>query len=383
VPRLRAAAARPEGPADERAARRRAIAAIGLLRLGEGGDAREIFRDEPDPRARTFFIQQAGRYGLPIGALIERLRTEDDPSRIRGLLFAIGEHGALGGPSVDAGAVASTIRERFLGHDDAGVHGAAGWLLTRIGAGVDPSADPPRNADRSNWYVTREGHRMVILDGRGVPGVDRVFAIAATETTVEQFLRFDPNHWYNREITAGPTSPANVVTWGRAIDYCEWLNDQERRPAAQSCYPHRGDRLALPLVSPDLAKTGYRLPTRAEREFACRAGTTTRRYYGDEDDLLHRYAWIYRDKRASRMEPVGRLLPNDFGLFDVYGNVSEWIAEIHPGGNNVATSGGAYHSQPEEIDSIRVDWTLPDLNYNRYGFRIARTVEPDELGRPR
>jgi formylglycine-generating enzyme required for sulfatase activity len=83
------------------------------------------------------------------------------------------------------------------------------------------------------------------------------------------------------------------------------------------------------------------------------------------------------------MEPVGRLLPNDFGLFDIYGNVSEWNADIHPEGQQVATSGGAYHSQPEEVDSIRVDWTLPDLNYNRYGFRIARTVEPDELGRPR
>ncbi len=388
VPRLRDAAARPSGPGDERTASHRAIAAIVLLRLGEGGDAWEIFRDEPDPRARTFVIHQADRYGLPLGTLTGRLESEDDPARIRGLLFAIGEHGARGHPrprptpaSSDrssAGASSATATRACTGRPN----GSSRRWATIPRSPVD---HPAAGTGRRNWYVSREGYFMIILDARRVPGINRAFAIAAKETTVEQFLRFDPSHWYNREVTADRTSPINVVTWPRAIDYCEWLDGREGLPAAQSCYPRQGDRLAHPLVVPDLSRTGYRLPTRAEWEFACRAGTTTRRYYGEDDDdrLIHRYAWVYKDKLPTRMEPVGRLLPNDFGLFDVYGNVSEWNADIHRDGKQVGTSGGAYHSPPNEVSSVSGDWTLPDLHYNRYGFRVARTIELDEEDRPK
>ena len=97
--RLQAEASRPsaaQAPGErDHVAHRRAIAAMALLRLGEGGDAWEIFRNEPDPTARTFVIHHAARYGLSLTTLIERLPVEQDPSRIRGLLFAIGQHRAL------------------------------------------------------------------------------------------------------------------------------------------------------------------------------------------------------------------------------------------------------------------------------------------------
>jgi hypothetical protein len=395
VPKFRVAAARPAGVAADRAVRRRAIAAIALLRLGEGGDAWAIFRDEPDPGARTFVIHHATGYSLPLATLIGRLPAEGDASRIRGLLFAIGQHGALTGSDADRHRADEVVRRRFLGHDDAGVHAAAEWLLRKLagagtsaGPGAAPSEtarSPAGGAARRNWYRTKEGHVMIILDARRVPGIDRGFAIAAHETTIEQMLRFDPDHWYNREVTVDRTSPANVATWARAIDYCEWLNGAEGLHESRSCYSHRGDRLAHPLPSPDLAKTGYRLSTRAEWGFACRAGTTTRRYYGDDDDntLLDRYGWIYRRGRRSLIQPVGLLLPNDFGLFDLYGNVAEWNTDIHTDGNQVIISGGGYHALPEDVGSLLTEPTMPDLHYNSYGFRIARTIAVDETGRPR
>jgi hypothetical protein len=392
VPKLRAAAApaaAQPGSSDDEAAARRALAAICLLRLCEGAGAWEIFRNEPDPRARTFVIYNGASYGLPLATLIARLKVDADPARIRGLIFAIGQHDALETSASESRLVVSLIRERFLGHDDAGVHGAAEWLLGKLGASasagasaVDSAADSTRKSALARWFVSREGHTMVVIDARRDPRIKRAFAIAARETTIEQMLRFDPAHWYNKEISVSPTCPIGVVTWSRAIEYCEWLNRRDGIPESQSCYAHGNEPLSYSKFNPDLTKTGYRLPTRAEWEFACRAGTVTRRYYGNDnsDELLHHYVWLARESAKLRLEPVGRLMPNDFGLFDMYGNVSEWNAEIPDGGNHVFTSGGGFKALPQEFDSAYCMMTSPDLQYNQFGFRIARSIELDEKG---
>ncbi len=66
------------------------------------------------------------------------------------------------------------------------------------------------------------------------------------------------------------------------------------------------------------------------------------------------------------MEPAGRLPSDDFGPFEMCGCATELNAHITPGGHNAASSGGAYHSQPEEVDSVQIDWTLPVLK----SFRV-------------
>ena len=68
---------------------------------------------------------------------------------------------------------------------------------------------------------------------------------------------------------------------------------------------------------------GYRLPTEAEWEYTCRAGTLTSRYYGNSVELLRQYAW-YEPNSLHHAQPAGSLLPNDLGLFDTLGNVFEW-----------------------------------------------------------
>ena len=82
---------------------------------------------------------------------------------------------------------------------------------------------------------------------------------------------------------------------------------------------------------------GYRLPTEAEWEYACRAHAVTSRCYGQVDGLLPEYAW-YRANSGEQSQPGGMLKPNDFGIFDMHGNVSEWCHDRHgrlpnPGGN--------------------------------------------------
>ena len=75
-----------------------------------------------------------------------------------------------------------------------------------------------------------------------------------------------------------------------------------------------------------LARKGYRLPTEAEWEYACRAGTSTARYHGTSIDLLGAYAH-YRDNSQEHAWRCGELLPNDLGLFDMLGNVYDWCQD--------------------------------------------------------
>jgi formylglycine-generating enzyme required for sulfatase activity len=77
-----------------------------------------------------------------------------------------------------------------------------------------------------------------------------------------------------------------------------------------------------------LRRTGYRLPTEAEWEYACRAGSVSSRYYGSSVELLPRYAW-YAANSQERAWPVGQKRPNDLGLFDMHGNLWTWAQDVY------------------------------------------------------
>jgi formylglycine-generating enzyme required for sulfatase activity len=143
-----------------------------------------------------------------------------------------------------------------------------------------------------------------------------------------------------------------------------------------------------------LQLTGYRLPTEAEWEYACRSNTETSRYYGELKELLDRYANFQGSENNKSTFSVGYLKPNDFGLFDMLGNAAEWCEDRmkeYAEGEDVddpedalaidnrqrrISRGGSFNIESEYLRSAsRPERCTPDSILPFMGFRVARTFK--------
>jgi len=134
----------------------------------------------------------------------------------------------------------------------------------------------------------------------------------------------------------------------------------------------------------------YRLPTEAEWEYACRAGTTTRWSFGEDAGPVESYAWSLEGLRAGA-EEVGTKLPNPWDLHDMHGSVWEWCQDwysghyyhsspdVDPRGPSSGTyrvrRGGSFSSQARHVRSAARDWYWPDECHSDIGFRLVRQAE--------
>ncbi len=148
--------------------------------------------------------------------------------------------------------------------------------------------------------------------------INHRYAIANKEVTVAQYREFFPD-FDHLEMRRSPETdcPVQAISWYDAAKFCIKLSEAEGIPKDQWCYlPNSQDAYAAGMrVAPDfLSRTGYRLPTEVEWEYACRAGAVGRRYYGDCDQLLGHYVWFQdnaeeshvagRDEKAERHGPL-------------------------------------------------------------------------------
>ncbi len=111
---------------------------------------------------------------------------------------------------------------------------------------------------------------------------------------------------------------AENVSWPVAALFC---NARSRAEGLQPCYDEKSGACTF-------EADGYRLPTEAEWEYACRAGSDGEYFFGSDAALLQSYAWL-RDNSDRRTHPVGTRKPNPWGLCDMYGNVSEWCNDVY------------------------------------------------------
>jgi formylglycine-generating enzyme required for sulfatase activity len=216
--------------------------------------------------------------------------------------------------------------------------------------------------------------------------------------TKEQFLRAFPNFGEIMLTEAkhypDPTCPMGGVQWYEAAAYCNWLSDQEGIAKDQWCYEQDEQKKVTKMKKNYLRLTGYRLPTDAEMEYACRAGAVTSRYFGETEELLGKYAW-YGPNSKELTWPVGSKKPNDLGLFDMHGNVGVWCQNRVPNSiedmklddkedllglistTNRIMRGGTFESPARAIRcAFRVNM-LPLVRLLGLGFRPARTLRAE------
>ena len=134
--------------------------------------------------------------------------------------------------------------------------------------------------------------------------------------------------------------------------------------------------------------TGFRLPMEAEWEFACRAGTTSKFSFGNDNEGLGDFCW-FKSNSENHAHPVCTRRPNAWGLYDMHGNVWEWCYDWYskygfdeiapPTRVNRLVRGGGWKSQAFHCRSAYRDGLNPDLGSNDLGFRLARSfMQPPE-----
>ncbi|TRU26747.1 MAG: serine/threonine-protein kinase pkn1 [Microcystis aeruginosa Ma_SC_T_19800800_S464] len=187
------------------------------------------------------------------------------------------------------------------------------------------------------------------------------FAIGKYPVTQAQYqavMGTNPSHFKNN-----PQNPVEQVSWNDAQAFCQKLSQITRKT--------------------------YRLPTEAEWEYACRAGTTTRYYFGDDDNQLGDYAW-YRENSNNTTHPVGQKKPNGWGIYDMSGNLWEWCEDnwhdSYAGAPDDGTAwidndnrsqsrkclrGGSWYGDPYLCRSAIRDRSYPDSHCYDIGFRVA------------
>jgi formylglycine-generating enzyme required for sulfatase activity len=399
--------------------RRQANAAAMLLHLDRTDTVWQLLRHRDDPRLATWITQLLPEVELEHQILIQQLANETDASARQAILLALQGYAKSRASDFTDGSTISLLFEIYKTDGDGGVHSSARLLLDTLGqAAARQAADVELavqdSAEGQNWRQTELADTMVRFTGpiefqmgstanepfhqkyierlhrRRIP---RSFEIATTEVTVEQFLRFRPEHNYPHEYCPERSCPVIMINYFDAMAYCRWLSEQEGMPESEMCYPPLDEiREGMTLPNNYLGRRGYRLPTEAEMEYVCRADSITSRYYGNAGELLTKYAWTAANSnyQASR---VAHLWPNRFGLFDVLGNAGEYCQslvgpypsvgrlalDLEERGGVVASTrviwrGGAFLYQPSNARSAHRDDTTASREHPFLGFRVARTV---------
>ncbi len=233
----------------------------------------------------------------------------------------------------------------------------------------------------------------------------RPFLLAGTDVTIAQFRKFvagtgyrteaevlgtgnsaatkkaapqDKNEftWRSPGFAQREDTAVSQVSWNDAVVFCNWLSKQEKR---SPCYRRDAEKGWVL----DARAKGYRLPSEAQWEFACRAGTTTQYHFGDQYQSLSKYAWFNFKSGSNPVRTAGSKLPNAFGLYDMHGNLGEWCQDYYdPKFYRLSESGNPAGPSSGSRRVIRGgDWWTNAVRcrsaFRGYGDQVTRS---DDLG---
>ena len=360
---LREIIADPKRPAGQKG-----NAALALAAFGDSvSTARPILALAEDPSGRTKFIHGYPRFHGDLAEAAQALEaSKADPAAAD---FRSGLCAALGlmpwdkiGPEEQA-ALRKTLVGLYTGAPDGRTHSAAYFALMRWGQEkAIPTLAPSklRPADDRDWLVNSLGMTMIrIPHGSFTMGeassqagseekpphkvtLTKDFYLCDREVTVRQFREFSQqaaDHpkctaaekeiaeiwgWRGEDKKVSPKEdcPVQQVCWFEALAFCNWVSHCE---GLTPCYSFSlTERGWKPGLNPQAS--GYRLPTEAQWEYACRSVSQMQYPFGDDERLLPEYGYYYSNSKRGTSS-AGRQLPNGWGLFDMHGNVWEWCQD--------------------------------------------------------
>ena len=323
----------PDSPTErDRLASRQANAAMALVLLGKSDQIWHRMKHAPDPRLQTYMIGRFCRCGVPAKLLIDRMSNEPDESARQALILALAEYTREELESVNIDSLQASLPSIYENAREPGLAMAAWWAMNRWGfqkelTEVDERlAKQPRSPGRP-WIENSIGMKLVLIQpGQFLMGPPELENPAEVDEKPQHHVRITTPfylgihevtqaHWEKmmqskpwtakKNTREGPDYIATCVNWEDAQEFCKRLSEQEGM--------------------------AYRLPTEAEWEYACRAGTVTKYSFGNDESLLGEYAWYCNNATAEGITTwahrAGQKRPNPWGLCDMYGNVWEWCSD--------------------------------------------------------
>ena len=375
----------------QRRVRSEANLVIALARLGEWEQFRILLADSLNPLIRSQLIARMPTAGIKCHSIVNQLREEERPEVRQAFLLMLAnlDRNAV---STKVQAAAIDVVSALAGNrrDGATLSGCEEFWRQWDVSAVEPKVDAPTIAP-GLISRTGQGHKMVnvqisnlapTLNARPFSKQRRTVAISATEITVEQFLRFRPRHVYDRKRSPKQSSPITNIRPEDAVAYCQWMNEQEGLDATESCYlPNEDGEFAegFKVVQGGVALQGFRLPTIQEWKLAANQHRVVGYAFGDDSTLLSDYCW-YASNSEGITHPAASLAPNSLGLFNMLGNVAEWVQPtviLDESNVEIRWIGGHFNSTAWQLRDIATsaETLLPETS----GFRIARTVVPQSV----
>jgi formylglycine-generating enzyme required for sulfatase activity len=408
--------------ATEKHWRLKARLAVVLLQLEDDRIAADMCRidDRPDPVQRTIFIDELPAWHGDITKLATFCHSRSDAALRSGLCLGIGGIPSGQLTAAERAAWKPVLMQWYETASDGGTHSAAGWALRQWGIAAPAMSPTSQPSEGRLWFVNSLGMTLLrinpgafVREERTPENKDQTVQLTRSiflsdrEVSVGQFQQFtsvsggntDRNgpdtpwsrrSYPNAQINASTDHPVQMVDWYDAVLFCNWLSHEEGRTA---CYERTGKKEKVKLDNSEYERdvwrvvadaTGYRLPTEAEWEYSCRAGTTTEFASGNDQEMLRKYAVFQARHPAS----CGNKLPNGWGLFDMHGNLWEWCWDgygpydtkspaVDPTGAvgipaHRVFRGGGWEGSAVDARASRRRWCSPEVWSSGIGFRVAR-----------